>query len=454
MSVRSRVLVFFISTPLAAFLVVGGLLGAARRPVTQSAVPHLRVFEDVVSLIVKDYVEDVNVDRVFDGAMRGLSDGLDGSSAYLTPEEVKAIDAKPTPPPADIGIVLTRQFYLRVVGVRDGSPAKRAGIQAGDLVRAIDDSPTRDLSALAGAKLLRGAPGSKVTLLIVRTNPAEPSKVDLVREVPKDEPITTRRLAGGELYVRVPAFGAGTAAALRDAITTAKSGTGAGANHVVLDIRDVAEGTAEDGIAAARLFVKGGTLATLAARGAANVVTKSNDSDGALAMPVAVLVSNGTGNAAEVFAAALAGNTRARLVGEPTAGLAGLQRLVRLPEGHGLWLTYARYLQSDGAPIHERGLRPNVIVETPLIAFGEPQPAGDSTLDRAIEDLKRAAEPAAPAAVRPSARGTNEAPENQTRQQQQMPQLKPAPEKSPADLRRELERQRQQAPAPSQQPRR
>ena len=393
MSVRSRVLVFFISTPLAAFLVVGGLLGAAR-PVSQSAVPHLRVFEDVVSLIVKDYVEDVNVDRVFDGAMRGLSDGLDGSSAYLTPEEVKAIDAKQAPPPADVGLILTRQFYLRVVGVRDGSPAKRAGIQAGDLVRAIDDSPTRDLSAVAGAKLLRGAPGSKVTLLIVRTNPAEPSKVDLVREVPKDEAISTRRLGGGDLYVRMPTFGAGTAAALREAIAGAKPGSGTGATNVLIDIRDVADGTADDGIAAARLFVKGGTLATLAARGAANVVTKSNEGDGTLTMPVALLVSNGTANAAEVFAAALAGNNRARLIGEPTAGIAGMQRLVRLPEGHGLWLTYARYLQHDGVPIHERGLRPNVIVETPLVAFGEPQPAGDPTLDRAVEDLRRAPEPA------------------------------------------------------------
>ena len=92
-------------------------------------------------------------------------------------------------------------------------------------------------------------------------------------------------------------------------------------------------------------------------------------------MPVVLLVSTGTANAAEVFAAALANNRRARLVGEPTAGIAGVQRLVRLPEGHGLWLTYAQYLQADGTPIHQNGLRPDVAVEVPSVGFDETPPA-------------------------------------------------------------------------------
>ena len=128
---------------------------------------HLRVFDDVVQLITHAYVEDVNVDKVFDGAMRGLADGLDPSSAYLTPDEVRAIDAKQPLPAGDVGLVLTRQFYLRVVGVRDGSPAKRAGLAEGDFIRAIDDKPTRDLSAFTGTRLLRGAPGSKVKLIVI-----------------------------------------------------------------------------------------------------------------------------------------------------------------------------------------------------------------------------------------------------------------------------------------------
>lgn len=380
MSSRSRVVIFLVSTPLAALLVVGGLLGAAR-PAAQQGLPHLRVFEDVVSLIIGSYVENVNVDKVFDGAMRGLADGLDSSSTYLTPDEVKAIDAKATPPAGDVGLVISRQFYLRIVGVRDGSPAKRAGLQSGDFIRAIDDTPSRELSTYAGTRLLRGAPGSKVSLLVIRGNAAEPHTVDLVREAPTAELVTSRRLASGQHYVRVISFAEGTAAAIRAQIP-------ASATAVVIDLRDIADGTAADGIAAARLFIKSGVLATLAARGAANVVTSAGDGDGALTMPVVLVVSNGTGNAAEIFAAAMSAQKRARLVGEPTAGLAGVQHLVRLADGHGLWLTYARYVMPDGTtPVHQRGLRPDVPVETPTVGFGESVPTADVVLTKAVEDL-------------------------------------------------------------------
>jgi carboxyl-terminal processing protease len=393
MSSRSRVLLFLVSTPVAAVLIVGGLLGASR-PLPQQGVSHLKVFEDVVQLITHAYVEDVNIDRVFDGAMRGLSDGLDASSAYLTPGEVKAIEANEPPPPADVGIVLSRQFYLRVVGVRDGSPANRAGIDEGDFIRAIDDKPTRDLSALAGTRLLRGAPGTRVKLLVFRNNAAEPHTVELTREAPAGDAVTSRRLPGGETYVRVASFGSGTAAALRaqlpsgtaDGLMPTVSPSG-GANKVVIDLRRTADGAPEDGIAAARLFVAKGTLATRAARNASSVTIAAGPGDGVLTMPVVLLVSNGTAHAAEVFAAALAGNGRARLVGQPTAGLAGLQRLVRLPEGHGLWLTYAHYLRADGTPIHQNGLRPDVPVEVASVGFDEARPTTDVVLERALKDL-------------------------------------------------------------------
>ena len=381
-------------------LIVGGLLGASR-PVPQNGVSHLKVFEDVIQLISHAYVEDVNIDKVFDGAMRGLGDGLDASSAYLMPDEVKSLEANQPLPAGDVGVVLSRQFYLRVVGVRDGSPAQRARIAEGDFVRAIDEKPTRDMSAFTGARMLRGAPGSRVKLLVFRNSAAEPHSVEVTREVIAGEPVTSRRLPGGETYVRIASFGSTTANTLRAQLPTGSAdGIGpqlsasGGASRVILDIRGTADGAPEDGIAAARLFIQNGTIATRSARNAPNVVTTANPGDGVLTMPVVLLVSNGTAHAAEVFAAALSGNKRARLVGEPTAGLAGVQRLVRLPEGHGLWLTYAQYLQTDGTPIHQQGLRPHVIVETPTVDFDEAPPANDAVLERGIKELANAASPA------------------------------------------------------------
>ena len=169
MTSRTRWFVFLVSTPLVVLVTVGGLIGTPRAAAQQSF-SHLRVFEDVVSLVMNAYVEDVNIDKVMDGAMRGLAEGLDTSSAYLQPEEVRAFENKAPLPAGDVGLVVTRQYYLRVLGVRDGSPAARAGLQSGDYIRMIDSTPTRDMSGLAGTRLLRGVPGSKVSLTIIRGN--------------------------------------------------------------------------------------------------------------------------------------------------------------------------------------------------------------------------------------------------------------------------------------------
>jgi len=384
MSSKSRLLIFLISTPLVVLATIGGLLGASSAP--QQGMPHLRVFEDVTSLVTSAYVEPVEIDRVMEGAMRGLADGLDPSSAYLSADEVRAVEASTPLPSGEIGLVLTRQFYLRVVGVRDGSPAARAGLRTGDFVRGIDGKPTRELSGFTGNRLLHGAPGSKIQLTVLRGNAAEPHVVDLVREAPKGDLVTSRRLPGGEGYIRVVSFESGAAAAIRKQIDAVRQ---AGATSAIIDVRGIADGTVDEGIAAARHFVKSGPLATRAGRAPADkTITSASATDGAVTMPIVLMVSNGTANAAELFASALSSNGRADLVGEPTAGIAAVQHLIKLPESRGLWLTYARYLDKDGKPIHERGLAPTVGVEEPSFGFDEAPPTADDALVKAIERLK------------------------------------------------------------------
>ena len=128
---RQTRFVLLVSIPLVALVTVGGAIGTPRAA-EQQASKHLPVFEDVLRLVLMAYVEEVNIDRVMDGAMRGLTDGLDSSSAFLQPDEVRLIETGGTQPTADLGLTVTRQFYLRVLGVRDGSPAARAGIQTVD----------------------------------------------------------------------------------------------------------------------------------------------------------------------------------------------------------------------------------------------------------------------------------------------------------------------------------
>src|SRR5690606_1502442 len=214
---RTRLLALLTSTPLLVLVLVGGMLGAARPAIGQQGFDHLPVFWDVVRLTLGAYVEPPDVDRLMDGAMRGLTDGLDAASSYLTPEEVRAFDAGTPLPPADTGITVTKQYYLRVVGLRDDSPAARAGIRSGDFIRAIDDVPTRDMSVHAGTRMLAGAPGSSVTLLVIRSNAAEPRPIVVTREVASTERVSSRRLPGGEAYVRIDSFGDGVVDQLRQA---------------------------------------------------------------------------------------------------------------------------------------------------------------------------------------------------------------------------------------------
>jgi carboxyl-terminal processing protease len=137
----------------------------------------------------------------------------------------------------------------------------------------------------------------------------------------------------------------------------------------------------------ARLFVNSGTLAMRESRTGNRENIDAASGDGAITMPIAILLDTGTSGAAELFASALAGNKRADLVGEHTIGRAALQKLVKLPDGSGLWLSTTRYLTPAGTPLHEKGLEPTVPVDEPDVEFGQTPAPGDPVLDKALERL-------------------------------------------------------------------
>ena len=383
MSSRTRALVLSITAPVIAFVLVGGVLG--RVLAREETYQHLKIFDDVVSLISSNYVEPANLDKVMRGAMNGLIDSLDADSAYLSPDQVKQFESTAAPAPAETGLELTRQYYLRIIATRENSPAAKAGLRPGDYVRAINDTPTRDMSTWEGMRALRGAAGSKVRLTVFRNNQADPHDVELTREVIPAGDVTAKIAAPGIGYVRVPSIGARTLDQVKAQVATL---TKQGATRLIVDVRRTASGTFDQGIGLARLFVAKGTLAQRDIKGApAKDIIVSNTGDGSITQSMVVLVDSGTAGASELFASALSGNKRADLVGEHTIGRAGVQKLIKLPDGSALWLTTARYLTPDGKPLHEKGLEPTVGVELPDVEFGQPAPAGDPALDKAIERL-------------------------------------------------------------------
>ena len=383
MSSKTRRLVLWISTPIVVFAVVGGFLN--RVNAREDTYQHLKIFDDVLGLITGNYVDKVDIDRVMGGAMQGLADSLDPDSAYLSPTQVKQVESNAALAPGDVGIDLTRQYYLRVIAARDGSPAARAGLRTGDYVRAIGDQPTREMSVFEGMRALRGAPGSKVSLTIFRGSANDPHVVELTRELTPTVDVTARVAAPSVGYVRVSGVTARTADQARSQIAELTKG---GARHLIVDVRRTSGGSLDAGLALARLFVVNGTLAVRETMGQAKDTIAARQGDGAVALPTTVLIDNGTSGAAELFASALVGNKRADLIGEHTIGRAAQQRLIKLPDGSGLWLTTTRYLLPDGTALHEKGLAPTVPVNQPDVEFGQPAPTEDPILDKALEQAK------------------------------------------------------------------
>ncbi len=373
----------WISAPVVAFAIVGGFLTQvlAREDTYQ----HLKIFDDVVGLISSNYVESADIDKVMAGAMSGLAETLDPDSAYLSAEQVKAYESGAALPAGDVGIDLTRQYYLRVIATRDNSPADRAGLQTGDYVRAIGDRPTRQMSVFEGMRALRGAPGSRVEITVIRGNSNDPHVITLTREAIPDTVVSGRMAAPGVGYVRIAAIGAKTPDQVK---TQVASLTRAGASRLIVDVRGVSGGQPAQGLALARLFVESGTLVTRETKGADPVVFSAERGNGEIRLPMVLLADTGTSSAAEVFASALAGNTRAEVIGERTLGRAAEQSLVKLPDGSALWLTTSRYLNPDGSPLHEHGVEPSIEVDQPLaLEFGQELPEGDPILEKALEHL-------------------------------------------------------------------
>jgi carboxyl-terminal processing protease len=384
MSPRTRLIVAVASTGIIGYVAVGSLLG---RVLGDTSYGQLAIFNEVVRLVLDAYVEPVNVDRAMAGARLGMADALDGDSAYLDADQFRLYQQEATGGDADVGLVLTRRFaFVMVVAARPGSPAERAGLEPGDLVKSIDGRHTRPMPAVVADRLLHGAPGSAVKLGILRAG-ADPFDVSVVRERIVAAAPDGRMLEAGTGYVKVSDFTPATAEDVRTRVEALKR---EGATRLVLDLRDAAWGDPELGARVAEVFLQGGPVAKLVGQRVEEKVLEADPARSAWAGPLVTLVDNGTAGPGEIVAAALADSGRSQLVGERTFGRAGVTRAVPLPEG-GLVLTVAKYLSPKGTSIHGQGLEPSVPVASETEAdqdLPEGTPHPDHILDKALEILK------------------------------------------------------------------
>ncbi len=387
----SRAVLLALSSAVALLLVGGGVAVAVGA--RDGAYRQVRLFSEVLSLILDQYVEEVNADRLLAGAYRGLLGGLGARGAYLTPEEVEAWRKGPQGQAADPGIGVLKAFgSLQVVSVAPGSPAEEAGIVRGDQVRRVDGKLVRDVSLDQGVRLLRGSPGSSVRLSLIRP-----------REGYRREEIEVRRAArSGPAYRLEAEQGIGVLTVF-DPRQLRPEGLAAdldgirsrGVEKLLLDLRNVADAGPRDVAPFAELFTSGPLFRMTDRSGRTIEALEGRRPKPAWAGDVAILVNSGTADGAEALARLLKGRRQAVIFGEPTYGLGAESRLLELPDGSGLLIPAFLWETAEGATWDGEGLTPDRVVR----AEGKPEEADSEQLRRVIEELSRQeAEPEAKAA--------------------------------------------------------
>jgi len=339
----------------------------ASAPVEEVSLEEIRRFVSVFRAVQQAYVEPVDDARLMQAAIRGLLLDLDPHSAYLDQEATANLTEQATGAYGGLGLEVIQRpdRALMVIAPIDETPAARAGIRSGDVIVAIDGKSIESDSQSAAVELMRGPPGTSVSLTIERDGEPRALEVSLVREIIRVASVRERSLEPGYVYLRIAAFQADTAAELKRklAAATAQSGD-AGLKGIVLDLRSNPGGLLNAGVEVADAFVEQGLL--LSTRGRLPFTSsefRATPGDIAKGAPIVVLTDSGTASAAEVVAGALRDHRRALIMGQVSFGKGSVQTVLPVDNGDSIKLTTARYYTPNGTSIQASGIVPDIVLD-------------------------------------------------------------------------------------------
>lgn len=338
----------------------------------------LKVFTEVLSIVQSNYVDEVNSKDLLYGAVRGMLETLDPHSSFLTPENFREMQVETQGSFGGLGIEITvKDRQLTVVAPIEGTPADRAGLQAGDRIVEIDGKPTKDLTLQEAVRRLRGPKGSKVTIGVMRDGWTEPKPFEIVREVIQVRSVRSKDLGEGIGYLRVNSFQERTG---KDLEKTVEQLTKDGAKAFILDLRNNPGGLLNQAVYVSDLFLDKGQLIVYTSGRLKNQDLRftAEHSSNFPKFPMVVLVNGGSASASEIVAGSLQDHKRAVVLGTKTFGKGSVQTVIPLTDGSGLRLTTAKYFTPSGRSIHGTGIEPDIVVEPPKpqgqTAAARPQP--------------------------------------------------------------------------------
>lgn len=343
----------------------------------QLPLQELRSFVEILNRVKQGYVEKVSDQTLLENAIRGMVDGLDPHSAYLSPDEFKEITVSTSGKFGGLGIQVQMQNgFVRVVSPIDDTPAKKAGIEAGDLIIRINGNAVKGMSLTDAVKIMRGDPGSKITLTIVREGEDAPFKVELTRAVIRVKSVRSRMLDPGYGYIRVSQFSSNTGKNLNKVLSELRKQNGGTDLHgLVLDLRNNPGGVLNAAVEVSDAFLNDGTIVSIHGRVEGTDQTFSaTPGDKLNGAPIVVLVNQGSASASEIVAGALKDRSRAVLIGHRTFGKGSVQTILPLQDGAALKLTTARYYTPSGLSIQAEGIKPDISIENVKVTAAKDVP--------------------------------------------------------------------------------
>nr|BBJ05416.1 peptidase S41 [Marinobacter nauticus] len=333
-------------------------------PEEQLPLDDLRKFTEVFSRIKAAYVEEVSDRKLLESAIKGMLSDLDPHSTYLAPKDYEELEESTSGEFGGLGIeVGMENGFVKVIAPIDDTPAHKAGVLAGDLIIKLDEKPVKGMSLEEAVKLMRGKPGTVLTLTIMREGESAPIEIDVTRDVIKVTSVKSRMIENGYGYVRITQFQAETGRQFRQALIKLEEEYGGDLDGLIIDVRNNPGGVLQAAVETADALLDEGLIVYTEGRiQSSRLRFSAKAGDIMEGTPIVVLINGGSASASEILAGALQDHGRAVIMGTKSFGKGSVQTVIPLDETHAIKMTTARYYTPEGRSIQATGIKPDIEV--------------------------------------------------------------------------------------------
>lgn len=354
------------TTALVIGIAVGVTSGVQADNETKLPIDEVRMLSQVLERIKQSYVEEVTDEQLLESAIEGMLSGLDPHSDYLTPQDFSDLRESTSGEFGGLGIEITMDEtgFVRVVAPIDDTPAFRAGMQPGDLITQIDDTPVKGMTISDAVALMRGKPGTDIVVTVIRNNEGAPIDITLTRDVIKVTSVRHRMLEPGYGYVRISQFQERTGRDFSDALRDLHAEADDQLRGVILDLRNNPGGVLQASVDVVDALITEGLIVYTEGRlpnSDSRFVARS--SDPSKGVKLVVLINGGSASASEIVAGAIQDHKRGLIMGTRSFGKGSVQTILPLDQTHALKLTTARYYTPNGRSIQAQGIVPDIEVK-------------------------------------------------------------------------------------------